>query len=77
MHFLYTKFHADIAPIGGHDGYASPPGGGADYHYLHHSKYEYNYGVPLINFDKLFGTWLDYESNQSGSSPGKSRRKLT
>jgi len=74
MHFLYTKFHADIAPIGGHDGFANPPGGGSDYHYLHHSKYEYNYGVPLINFDKLFGTWLDYdESNQSESS-GKSNK---
>jgi len=61
LHFLYAKFHADIAPIGGHDGYANPPGGGSDYHYLHHSKFEYNYGVPLIPFDKVFGTWMEYD----------------
>jgi len=79
LHFLYTKFHADIAPIGGHDGYSNPPGGGADYHYLHHAKFECNYGVPLINFDKLFGTWVDYDTkmnlspklNQSNQKNGK------
>eukprot|EP00294_Goniomonas_avonlea_P016811 CAMPEP_0114558852 /NCGR_PEP_ID=MMETSP0114-20121206/10608_1 /TAXON_ID=31324 /ORGANISM="Goniomonas sp, Strain m" /LENGTH=329 /DNA_ID=CAMNT_0001744281 /DNA_START=84 /DNA_END=1073 /DNA_ORIENTATION=+ len=60
MHFLYVKFHADIAPISGHDGYAEPAGG-ADFHWLHHAKFECNYGVPLIDFDRLFGTWLDYE----------------
>jgi hypothetical protein len=38
LHFLYAKFHADIAPIGGHDGFADP-GGNGDFHYLHHSKY--------------------------------------
>jgi len=59
LHFLYTKFHADIAPIGGHDGFADPCGD-AGYHWLHHAKYEVNYGVPLIPFDWLFGTWLDH-----------------
>ena len=39
MHFLYAIFHACVAPIAGHDGYASP-GGGADYHYLHHAYLE-------------------------------------
>ncbi len=24
---------------------------------LHHAKFECNYGVPLIDFDRLFGTW--------------------
>ena len=24
LHFLYAKFHADIAPIGGHDGFDDP-----------------------------------------------------
>lgn len=91
LHFLYAKFHADIAPIGGHDGH-SDPGGGGDFHWLHHAKYvvmwcdltlpsncshppnhylppscitmccryECNYGVPLIPFDFLFGSWADY-----------------
>ena len=80
--FLYAKFHADIAPIGGHDGHDN---GGGDFHYLHHAKFEVrphvrhasplichdaippiasqcNYGVPFpIDFDKLFGTWVDYQ----------------
>ena len=41
---FYLQFHADIAPIGGHDGYNEPSANG-DFHYLHHSKYECNYGV--------------------------------
>lgn len=59
LHFLYVKFHADIAPIGGHDG-MDPEGG--DFHFLHHSKFECNYGVPFpINMDKMFGTWADWQ----------------
>lgn len=62
IHFLYTKFHADIAPIGGHDGFDDPSGNG-DFHFLHHSKFECNYGVPFpINLDKLCGTWADWKT---------------
>jgi sterol desaturase/sphingolipid hydroxylase (fatty acid hydroxylase superfamily) len=62
MHFLYCKFHADIAPIAGHDG-MDDPGGNGDFHWLHHAKFECNYGVPFpINLDKLFGTWADYRT---------------
>ena len=61
LHFLYAKFHADIAPIGGHDGYGEPSANG-DFHYLHHHKFECNYGVPFpINFDKIFGSYVDFE----------------
>jgi len=60
LHFLYVKFHADIAPIGGHDGIASP-GGDSDFHWLHHAKFECNYGAPLVDFDFLFGTKLVYK----------------
>jgi sterol desaturase/sphingolipid hydroxylase (fatty acid hydroxylase superfamily) len=82
LHFLYTKFHADIAPIGGHDGHADP-GGDAAFHWLHHAKFECNYGVPLVDFDRLFGTWVDYEdylregslkAAKEKSSSGKSKR---
>lgn len=71
LHFLYVKFHADIAPIGGHDGYDEPSANG-DFHWLHHAKFECNYGVPFpINFDKLFGTWLEYkEWKKTGSVKG-------
>ena len=60
MHFLYAKFHADVSPLGGHDGHG-PPGGNSDYHYLHHAHLHVNYGAPLpyINPDKLMGTFVD------------------
>lgn len=75
LHFLYAKFHADIAPIGGHDGYADP-GGNADFHWLHHAKFECNYGVPLVDFDRLFGTWVDYdEYKKAGSVKGAKEAK--
>lgn len=65
LHFLYAKFHADIAPIGGHDGYELE---GGDFHWLHHAKYECNYGVPLIDFDRMFGTWVDYSDYKATGS---------
>ena len=35
IHFLFNKFHADVSPLPGHDGY-DKPGGGSYFHYLHH-----------------------------------------
>ena len=61
--FLFTKFHADISPAGGHDGFMAP-GGDSTYHYIHHSKFHVNYSVPapLCNLDWLFGTEASYDS---------------
>ena len=57
----YAKYHADISPIGGHDGIDEPSCNG-DFHWLHHAKFECNYGVPWpFNFDKLFGMWVEYK----------------
>eukprot|EP00239_Pterosperma_sp_CCMP1384_P001244 CAMPEP_0197847882 /NCGR_PEP_ID=MMETSP1438-20131217/7399_1 /TAXON_ID=1461541 /ORGANISM="Pterosperma sp., Strain CCMP1384" /LENGTH=337 /DNA_ID=CAMNT_0043459945 /DNA_START=47 /DNA_END=1060 /DNA_ORIENTATION=- len=72
--FLYAKFHADIAPIGGHDGHQDPAGNG-DFHYLHHAKFECNYGVPLIDFDRLFGTWVDYAENKAAKEAKQNKSK--
>ena len=60
MHFLYAKFHADVSPLGGHDGHG-PPGGNSDYHYIHHAHFHVNFGAPLpyLNPDRLFGTFVD------------------
>jgi hypothetical protein len=76
MHFLYAKFHADIAPVGGHDGYAFP-GGGGDFHWLHHDKFDCNYGVPLFDFDWLFGSWVDYKCYRDAGSDLAKGRALT
>jgi sterol desaturase/sphingolipid hydroxylase (fatty acid hydroxylase superfamily) len=60
LHYLYCKFHANISPIGGHDGLPFP-GGDSAFHWLHHATSECNYGVPLVDMDILFGTKVEYE----------------
>lgn len=75
LHFLYVKFHADIAPIGGHDGYGEPSANG-DFHYLHHARRECNYGVPWpVNFDDIFGTWIEYEDFKETGSVRAAKNK--
>ena len=55
---LFNKFHAQLSPLPGHDGFDSP-GGGSYFHYLHHAHFECNFGTPMVPFDKLFGTFED------------------
>lgn len=76
--FLYCKFHADISPCGGHDGYSSP-GGDSTYHYVHHSKFNANFGVPapFINLDWLAGTEATLESVKECKGNLKEAIKLT
>ena len=57
--FLFAKFHADVSPVGGHDGHEDPGGGGNGYHWLHHHRFDCNYGVPTIDWDRLCGTFVD------------------
>ena len=79
MHFLYCCYHCNIAPIGGHDGYRTP-GGDSDYHYLHHAFFEVNYGVPFpIDFDRMFGTWMEMawvEKSAVNGKPSLRRAKM-
>lgn len=64
----------DIAPIGGHDGYDEPSANG-DFHWLHHAYFECNYGVPFpIDFDKMFGTWVDYKEYKAAGGSIKSAK---
>ena len=61
--FLYILAHALVSPVGGHDGYAKPGGGGGA-HYLHHAHMEINYGVSTatpMDFDTLFGSNLSWD----------------
>ena len=58
VHFLFNKFHADLSPLPGHDGY-DKPGGGSYFHYLHHAHYDCNYGTPMVPLDQLFGSYQD------------------
>ncbi|CAF5156854.1 unnamed protein product, partial [Rotaria sp. Silwood1] len=36
------------------------PAGDVAFHYLHHATFECNYGIPLINFDRLFDTYKEF-----------------
>ena len=63
---------AVVAPIGGHDGHGEPSCNG-NFHWLHHAKFECNYGVPWpICFDTMFGTFVDYaEFKKNGNKMPK------
>eukprot|EP01084_Bolivina_argentea_P128686 227419_1 len=58
VHILCHKFSSLLVPIISHDGY-DDPGAGSLFHYLHHVRFECNYGTThwLFNFDKVFGTY--------------------
>eukprot|EP00747_Dinoflagellata_sp_TGD_P197323 gnl/TRDRNA2_/TRDRNA2_68556_c0_seq1.p1 gnl/TRDRNA2_/TRDRNA2_68556_c0~~gnl/TRDRNA2_/TRDRNA2_68556_c0_seq1.p1 ORF type:complete len:354 (+),score=36.13 gnl/TRDRNA2_/TRDRNA2_68556_c0_seq1:47-1108(+) len=43
LHLLLMKYHTDISALAGHDGYGEP-GANDVGHYLHHTKFECNYG---------------------------------
>lgn len=64
LHLLMNKYHTDISALGGHDGYGAP---GADDvgHYLHHTKFECNYGFSFPNYlDRMMGTYEDGKKYQ-------------
>lgn len=58
LHVLFILTYTRISPIGGHDGYDKPLGGSL-VHYLHHTKFNVNYGTPVVPFDEWFGTYDD------------------
>ncbi|CAF1213307.1 unnamed protein product [Rotaria magnacalcarata] len=72
LNFLDAKFHVDITPIGGHDGYGDPAGG-ADLHYSHNAVFECNYGSSLIDFDSLFEAYKEFvkKSSMNDEQPNK------
>lgn len=60
LHLLLNKYHTDISALAGHDGHSDPAGAADVGHYLHHAKFECNYGFSFPNYlDKLFGTFED------------------
>ena len=47
--FLWVYIHLTFAPAAGHSGYEDHFQ--ADqYHYIHHAKFECNYGSPFVGF---------------------------
>jgi len=57
--FLYTFYHLTLAPAGGHSGFEDAFHSD-QYHYVHHRKFECNYGSPFSAFiDQYFGTFRE------------------
>ena len=75
--FLFAKFHADVSPVGGHDGHEDPGGGGMGYHWLHHHRFEVNFGVPTIDFDRIFGNFVDPKAFAACGGDLEKARRLT
>lgn len=59
---LYTKVDLTMAALIGHDGVGFP-GGASQPHWLHHHKFECNYGENYAPMDWLFGTFAEDEED--------------
>lgn len=57
--FLWNYLHLALAPGAAHSGWEDHFGSD-QYHYLHHAKFECNYGTPMSGFiDQLCGTFRE------------------
>jgi sterol desaturase/sphingolipid hydroxylase (fatty acid hydroxylase superfamily) len=58
FHFLWNGMHAVISPAAGHSGWEDH-WQSDQFHYIHHAKFECNYGGGGIPVDAWFGTLRD------------------
>ena len=58
FHLLWNGMHAVISPAAGHSGWEDH-WQSDQFHYLHHAKFECNYGGGGLPFDKVFGTFRE------------------
>jgi len=74
--FLWNFIHLTIAPGAGHSGFEDHFQ--ADqYHYVHHAKFECNYGSPFSAFiDQYFGTFREKLGRSEQYSGGASEKEL-
>eukprot|EP01063_Lacrimia_lanifica_P011438 TRINITY_DN1821_c0_g1_i2.p1 TRINITY_DN1821_c0_g1~~TRINITY_DN1821_c0_g1_i2.p1 ORF type:complete len:444 (+),score=190.97 TRINITY_DN1821_c0_g1_i2:62-1393(+) len=56
--WMWNLFHAMITPAAPHSGFEDH-WSTDQFHYIHHAKFECNYGTGAICFDKMFGTFVD------------------
>lgn len=56
--FLFVNTRAMIGPAPGHHGFGDM--GGSFFHYIHHAKFEYNFGTSrVVPIDNFLGTYRD------------------
>jgi len=58
FHVMYSGQHAMLSPAEAHSGWEDHNGGDL-MHYIHHAKFECNYGDGSFVMDKIFGTFRD------------------
>jgi sterol desaturase/sphingolipid hydroxylase (fatty acid hydroxylase superfamily) len=64
-----------IFPLEGHNGYGSWNIESSNNHYIHHSKFNWNYGSSPL-WDHLMGTNYPIPSSSSSSTAGKEKESL-
>jgi len=58
FHFLWNFIHLVLSPAASHSGWEDH-WQSDQFHYLHHRRFECNYGTPLFPVDLWFGTFRD------------------
>eukprot|EP00941_MAST-03F_sp_MAST-3F-sp1_P003229 g3229.t1 len=72
--FLWNFIHLTIAPGAGHSGFEDN-WQSDQYHYLHHAKFECNYGSPFSGFiDQAFGTFREKLGRSNMYTGGAKKR---
>ena len=69
IHYLYMLIRAMLSPVTGHHGFSEP--GGSLSHYIHHAKFECNYGTSrVVPLDHLLGTQREAaDGSEKGARP--------
>ena len=64
FHFLFNGVHLMLSPAASHSGWEDHMQSD-QFHYLHHRRFECNYGSASFPLDKLFGTFRDVMYGES------------
>eukprot|EP00039_Didymoeca_costata_P001955 m.56557 g.56557 ORF g.56557 m.56557 type:complete len:445 (-) comp11044_c0_seq2:97-1431(-) len=78
FHFMWNGMHAVISPAAAHSGWEDH-WQSDQLHYLHHARFECNYGGGGLAMDKIFGTYREKMGNSheyKGAANGKDDEKL-
>jgi len=58
LHLMANGMHLTLSPAASHSGWEDA-WQSDQFHYLHHAKFECNYGTPAVPYDYWFGTYQD------------------
>jgi len=76
LHFLWNGMHLLLSPAASHSGWEDHVQSD-QFHYLHHNKFECNYGSASVPMDSIFGTFRDRMGDVSPTYKGAGDEKLS